>query len=479
MVGVPHRAHIVRWAMWHAMSAEDACAKLDVDAAHGLTAAEAAARLLRYGSNELPESPPVPWWKLVLQQFDDLLVKMLLAAAVVSFILALAEGSGNMAHAMVEPSVIMLILVLNAIVGVWQESSAEKAIDALKAYEPNEAEVRRDGAPFRTLRAPDLVPGDIVRLSVGARAPADVRLVELNSTTLRADQAILTGESEPSIKEPELVADPPAEIQARGNIVFSGTTISCASLPPPIACAPQMSPMLGHTNPRSLGTRPLLSLATVRSACRPSDARRRSLLSRVADGAAVGVVVETGARTEMGLIGEQVASTQQAATPLKLKLDEFGETLSKVARTRPLSLMRTLSCAKYTCDSTNTHATSQYTHATPQIRTRLHNIPTRLPGPTPRSSPQSPRDSLGPAIHPPCMSPPRPSPRWTPSPACPGDRRHLHPPLAHQHRTLFRPAPRLHHEGRHLLLQDRRRPRYRKLVPARTAAPHQPLPSEA
>ena len=260
--------------MWHALATADALHKLDVDAMQGLSTSEATERLAQYGPNELAETPPVPWWKLVLQQFDDLLVKMLLAAAAVSTALAFTESADNFAHALVEPFVILLILVLNAMVGVWQESNAEKAIDALKQYEPNEAEVRRDGTAFRSIRSPELVPGDIVRLTVGCRAPADLRLLELSSTTLRADQAILTGESEPTMKEADLVAEPQAEIQSRVNMVFSGTTI--------------------------------------------------------AYGSAIAVVVETGARTEMGLIGEQVASTQTAVSPLKQKLDEFGETLSKV-----------------------------------------------------------------------------------------------------------------------------------------------------
>ena len=260
--------------MWHALTPTDACSKLDVDPHIGLSTSEANSRLTKYGPNELPDDPPTPWWKLVLQQFDDLLVKMLLAAAAVSTALAFTESAANFYHALVEPFVILLILVLNAIVGVWQESNAEKAIDALKEYEPNEAEVRRDGQPFRCVRSPELVPGDVVRLTVGCRAPADCRLLELSSTTLRADQAILTGESEPVIKEPDLVAEPPAEIQSRVNMVFSGTTISY--------------------------------------------------------GGAIAVVVETGTRTEMGLIGQQVSETQTATSPLKQKLDEFGEMLSKV-----------------------------------------------------------------------------------------------------------------------------------------------------
>lgn len=94
-------------------------------------------RPLRCSSRaELTDEPPTPWWKLVAAQFDDVLVKMLLAAAFVSFGLALLETEGNRMHAMVEPIVILTILVLNAIVGVWQEMNADAAIEALKVASP-------------------------------------------------------------------------------------------------------------------------------------------------------------------------------------------------------------------------------------------------------------------------------------------------------------------------------------------------------
>eukprot|EP00964_Phaeocystis_antarctica_P147634 scaffold114275_cov63-Phaeocystis_antarctica.AAC.4 len=177
-------------------------------------------------------------------------------------------------HAMVEPLVIVVILVLNAGVGVWQETNAEQAIDALKQYEPDDAEVRRDGQPFRTIRAVELVPGDVVRLSVGCRVPADLRLLQLESTTLRLDQAILTGESEAVMKEADVVVEEGAEIQSRINMCFSGTTVSY--------------------------------------------------------GAALAVVASTGGATEIGQIGKQVSDTEAEASPLKVKLDEFGALLTKV-----------------------------------------------------------------------------------------------------------------------------------------------------
>ena len=160
----------------------------------------------------------------MLAQFDDLLVKVLLGAASISFLLALSEEDGaKRMHAMVEPLVIVVILVLNAAVGVWQETNAEQAIEQ---YEPDDADVRRDGQPFRTIRAVELVPGDVVRLSVGCRVPADLRLLQLESTTLRLDQAILTGESEAVMKEADAVVEEGAEIQSRVNMCFSGTTVS-------------------------------------------------------------------------------------------------------------------------------------------------------------------------------------------------------------------------------------------------------------
>ena len=145
---------------WHAITIREALERLEVVVSDGLSSGEVELRLNKYGPNELPDEPPVPLWRLILQQFDDLLVKMLLAAAMVSTLLAFTESSDKFAHALVEPFVILLILVLNAIVGVWQESNAEKAIEALKEYEAGEAEVRRDGGAFRTIKAAD-APQDI------------------------------------------------------------------------------------------------------------------------------------------------------------------------------------------------------------------------------------------------------------------------------------------------------------------------------
>ena len=234
----------------------------------GLTTADAADRLAHFGPNELPEVPPTPFWKLVLEQFDDGLVRILLVAAAVSFAMALLEGDQ---HGFVEPFVILLILILNAAVGVWQENKAESAIDALKSFVPKTATVVRDGTHVH-LAAEHLVPGDIVEVAVGNRVPADMRVLELLSTTLRADQSILNGESVEVLKHADTISGRHERFPS--NMVYSGTAIVY--------------------------------------------------------GKARCVVIRTGTSTEIGSIERDVREQEDVKTPLQLKLDEFGELLSKV-----------------------------------------------------------------------------------------------------------------------------------------------------
>ena len=119
----------------------------------------------QYGKNELAEEKPVPLWKLVLEQFDDYLVQILLISAVISFVLAFFEDGGESGiTAFVEPFVILLILVLNAVVGVWQENNANSALSALKKMQSDKARVVRNGVNDPNLDASQLVPGDIIRV---------------------------------------------------------------------------------------------------------------------------------------------------------------------------------------------------------------------------------------------------------------------------------------------------------------------------
>merc|ERR1712073_172985 len=229
----------------------------------------------KYGPNELPAEEGKSIWQLVLEQFDDLLVKILLLAAIISFVLAFFEDDDDSITAFVEPFVILTILIANAIVGVWQERNAEDAIEALKEYEPEMGKVvRSDKDGVQKIRARDIVPGDIVEVSVGDKIPADIRIMQIMSTTLRIDQSILTGESVSVIKHCDPVPDPRAVNQDKKNIVFSGTNVS--------------------------------------------------------SGKARGVVIGTGANTAIGKINEAMVATEEIKTPLQQKLDEFGEQLSKV-----------------------------------------------------------------------------------------------------------------------------------------------------
>lgn len=229
----------------------------------------------KYGPNELPAEEGKPLWQLILAQFDDLLVKILLLAAIISFVLAFFEENENSITAFVEPFVILLILIANAVVGIWQEKNAEDAIEALKEYEPEMGKVvRKSKHGVQRIRAKEIVPGDIVEVSVGDKIPADIRLIKIHSTTLRIDQSILTGESVSVIKHCDVVPDNRAVNQDKKNILFSGTNI--------------------------------------------------------ASGKAVGIVIGTGLSTEIGKIRTEMTQTEEVKTPLQQKLDEFGEQLSKV-----------------------------------------------------------------------------------------------------------------------------------------------------
>ncbi|KAJ7285666.1 hypothetical protein C8J57DRAFT_1285498, partial [Mycena rebaudengoi] len=239
----------------------------------GLTADQAAKHAQVYGKNELPDDPSTPLWELILEQFKDQLVLILLGSAVVSFVLALFEESESFFGAFVEPLVILLILVANAAVGVIQESNAEKAIDALKEYSPDEAKVIRSSQISR-IHASELVPGDIITVAVGDKIPADCRLLSVTSSSFRIDQAILTGESVSVHKFPDVVPDAKAVKQDMTNMLFSGTT--------------------------------------------------------VVNGNAKAIVVFTGTRTAIGDIHKSITSQIAEKTPLKRKLDDFGDMLAKV-----------------------------------------------------------------------------------------------------------------------------------------------------
>jgi Ca2+-transporting ATPase len=199
---------------WHAIPAADAAQRLGVDPQIGLSSAEASRRLERDGPNHLAEAPREPRWKAFLRQFKDLLIVILLIAAVVSLVVTREWET---------PLVIALVVLLNATIGFVQESRAEASLEALKRMLVTTAAVHRDGQ-LVNIDAADLVVGDVVTLEAGDRVPADGRL--LTSTGLEVQESSLTGESQPVAKSANEYVDPDAPLGDRITVVFMNTTVT-------------------------------------------------------------------------------------------------------------------------------------------------------------------------------------------------------------------------------------------------------------
>ncbi len=269
----------------------------------GLSTEEASKRLSPqyYGRNKLLSPKGKSLLGLTLEQFSDKLVQILLAVAVLSGTFSYFEmvqhaaetgESQSVIKSFIEPIVILSILILNAIVGVWQSKSAEGSLEALKKLQPSLATVLRDGQWLEGVDAADLVPGDIIRFRVGDKIPADARVLSLGSSILSLDEGSLTGESVTVQKLPGdegLVGN--GDDNDDGNI--NG----------------------GNEEPVLQDMHSVVFSGTVCTA-----------------GSATAVVVRTGMETEMGKIQQGVteAKSEEHKTPLGIKLDEFGETLTKI-----------------------------------------------------------------------------------------------------------------------------------------------------
>ena len=178
--------------MWYSKTAEETVQELRTDPATGLSSREAARRLQEWGPNRLADKKKTPLVFLFLAQINDMLIYILLAAALVSALL------GEVSDAII----ILLVVVVNAAVGVIQESKAEKALEALKKLASPRAVVKRDGKPVE-IEAAGVVPGDIVLIDAGRIIPCDLRWIE--SVNLKVEEASLTGESVPVEKDCDLV----------------------------------------------------------------------------------------------------------------------------------------------------------------------------------------------------------------------------------------------------------------------------------
>ncbi len=198
---------------WHTLSPTEVLRRLGTSAEDGLSRADAAKRIAEYGRNELRAAKKVAAWQLLLAQFKNVLVIILLIATALS---------GFLGHE-VEAITIAVIVILAVLLGFVQEYRAEKAMEKLKAMAAPLATVIRGGAETQ-IPAAELAPGDIILLVAGNRIPADARLLE--AVNLRLDEAVLTGESLPSEKETEAIAAADAAAADRLNMVYAGTTVA-------------------------------------------------------------------------------------------------------------------------------------------------------------------------------------------------------------------------------------------------------------
>ena len=233
---------------------------------HGLSGKQAAERLARYGQNKLKEAPKITVFQRFLQQIKDPMLLILLAAAAVSAVTNAISG-----ESFAEVFIILVVVLLNAILGVIQESKAEAAIEALQTMTAAKCKVMRDGKQI-VIESSQLVPGDVVILEAGDAVPADGRLLE--SASLKIEEAALTGESVPVNKAVEVIFGGDVPLGDRKNMCYMGST--------------------------------------------------------VVYGRGRAVVTSTGMDTEMGKIADVLAQTEQEETPLQRKLGQLSNSLSKM-----------------------------------------------------------------------------------------------------------------------------------------------------
>src|SRR3989344_6672560 len=234
----------------------------------GLTNKEFLKRLRQYGLNQIKEKEKLVPLKIFLNQFKDILIWILIIAAVISIILPIYENKGNASLIdFAEAIAIIFILISNAILGFMQEYKAEKSIQALKKLSSLKAEVLRDGKK-QIIDVIELVPGDIIFIETGDKIPADARLIE--SYNLEVQESSLTGESMPVVKHSSVI-DHKVQLADQKNMVFSSTIVT--------------------------------------------------------RGRGKAVVVETGMSTQIGKIAEAIEEIGEEPTPLQKKLHSFGKVL--------------------------------------------------------------------------------------------------------------------------------------------------------
>ena len=209
--------------MFETKSAKEVLSELDSNVEQGLTSDEAGKRLLKYGPNKLPEKKKTPLFLVFLSQFNDPMIFILLAAALLSVAISIYNSihTGE-SFDFADPIIILGVCVLNAIIGTVQENKAEKSLEALKKMSSPTCAVRRDGKIVE-LKAEELVPGDIVILEEGRTVPADLRLI--SSINLKTDESSLTGESLPVEKDANIVFSDEVSVGDRVNMAYMSTPV--------------------------------------------------------------------------------------------------------------------------------------------------------------------------------------------------------------------------------------------------------------
>lgn len=253
----------------HSCKLDDLVQKLNTDHDKGLSSEQVQKLLQEHGENKLKEGKKRTNLQKFLDQFKDIMILILLAAALISFVIALIEREPS---EFFEPILILLIVIVNALMGVLQENKAEKALEALKSLSAPHAKVIRDGRE-KVVTATDLVPGDIILLEAGDFIPADARLIK--SASLKAEESALTGESVPTEKDAEEIPEENSPLGDRHNMVYSGCSVTY--------------------------------------------------------GRAVAIVTATGMKTEMGRIANLLENAEDTKTPLQERLSQLGKHLGIIA----------------------------------------------------------------------------------------------------------------------------------------------------
>ena len=256
---------------WHTLDVEKTLSELDSNAEAGLTSQQVEERLQQYGPNELEETAGRSTWEILLDQFKNIMLVMLIAVAVISGILdllALQQGKTDGGVPFKDTIAILAIVILNGVLGYLQESRAEKALAALKSLSSPKVRVIRDGRPIE-IDGKDLVPGDIMLIEAGVQISADARLIEQSNLQIR--EAALTGEAHAVNKQVDVPLQEETPLGDRINLVYQGT--------------------------------------------------------EVVQGRGTAIITGTGMRTELGKIAEMLQSVESEPTPLQQRMTQLGNVL--------------------------------------------------------------------------------------------------------------------------------------------------------